>query len=100
MEYYDSMNRAELHEFYFNKSKKVFQHPKVLKFLDEDINDTSDIKLFEPEQTKQIPHHPAAKRRSISSDKKFEELRGRKEFMRSPTVNEFKVRLVFIFRKN
>jgi hypothetical protein len=88
MEYYDSLNKTELHEFYFIKSKKLFQHPDVMKFLDEDINDTSDIKLFE-ETPKKVPGF--MKRRSISSEKKLEDMGQRKKFMKMQTVSHFKV---------
>jgi hypothetical protein len=87
MEYYDSLNKTELHEFYFSKSKKLFQHPNVLKYLDEDISDTSDIKLFE-EKPKPIL---AGRRRSMSSDKNLEEFSTRKRLMKNQTVSHFKV---------
>ncbi len=86
MEYYDSLNKTELQEFYFNKSKKLFQHPNVLKFLDEDINDTSDIKLFEDKPKPNM----ALKRRSISCDK-LEDFGPRKRMMKGQTASHFKV---------
>jgi hypothetical protein len=49
MEYYDSINKKELYQFYFEKSNKLLQNPGVIKKLDENsvnLADNSDIKLF------------------------------------------------------
>lgn len=49
MEYYDSINRSELHKFYMDKSNKLLMNPKVIETLDAntvDLSNNTDIKLF------------------------------------------------------
>ena len=83
MEYYDSLNKPELYEFYFSKSKKLFINPTVLKFLEhDDFSNTSDLKLFEEEkEEKKVPS--CVKRRSISTDLNLEDFRSRKMKMKT-----------------
>ena len=84
MEYYDSLNKPELYEFYFSKSKKLFINPTVLKFLEhDDISNTSDIKLFEEEEIEEKKVPSCKKRRSISTDMNLEDFRSRKMKMKT-----------------
>ena len=49
MEYYDSINKHDLHQFYFDKSTKMLLNPEVIDILDkncEKFRECDDIKLF------------------------------------------------------
>lgn len=49
MEYYDSVNKTELYQFYFEKSNSLLKNSKVIEVLDQNtinFKENSDIKLF------------------------------------------------------
>src|SRR4051812_30544235 len=49
MEYYDSINKTELHSFYLEKSNKLLTNEKVTEVLDKkriNFKEENDIKLF------------------------------------------------------
>jgi hypothetical protein len=49
MEYYDSINKTEMYEFYFNKSNRLLLNENVLNVLDTNtinFKENNDLKLF------------------------------------------------------
>jgi hypothetical protein len=65
MEYYDSLNKTSLHEFYMEKLNKLLYNEKVIQVLDDgkfDLYDKNDLKLF-----KEDPYQNATRRRSMSN---------------------------------
>jgi hypothetical protein len=71
MEYYDSVNKPELHMFYFNKCNKLLQNENVILVLDTLTNkvnfcDNKDIKLFEPDPYKFVYTGLKCRRKSMS----------------------------------
>jgi len=71
MEYYDSVNKQDLHMFYFNKCNKLLQNENVIIVLDTLTNkvnfgDNKDIKLFEPDPYKFVYTGLKCRRKSMS----------------------------------
>jgi hypothetical protein len=71
MEYYDSVNKPDLHMFYFNKCNKLLQNEKVIEVLDNltnkvNFSDNKDIKLFEPDPYKFVSTGLKSRRKSMS----------------------------------
>jgi hypothetical protein len=69
MEYYDSINKTDLYEFYLNKSNHLLMNPNVIKILDKEGlgNVNSDIDLFKTEQNKALNTSPDMRRRRSNS---------------------------------
>ncbi len=88
MEYYDSIDKTEFYEFYFTKSKKIYNNPLVIELLDgESLNDISEINLFGLNKNNTY-ESPVKRRMNFNDDIDYNE-KARK--MRTKTVSTMKV---------
>jgi hypothetical protein len=71
MEYYDSVNKLDLHMFYFEKCNRLLKNEKVIEVLDTlrnkiNFNDNKDIKLFDSDPYINVNSGLKNRRRSMS----------------------------------
>jgi len=88
MEYYDSINKIELHTFYMEKCNKLLTCEKVINILDKhsiDFGNYSDIKLF-----KSDPYQIVNKvnRRKSMSDKDLRKVVDEEDYLKDRLQTE------------
>jgi hypothetical protein len=75
MEYYDSINKSEIHKYFFDKSTKLLQNPKVIAVLENksiDLNESFEPNLFQTDLYPILLTETEINNRRISFNEKYE----------------------------